>query len=181
MESETQTRYSIIEDELDQIMMRILILMDQYIKCQKNIENHLRSGCLDLAKARYIVGNRNISALQLPGDDATGVTANFKVAESEMDEVTQFTSTDATESLENINDGMENMTVNEDETKPKPMKYSKDPLKWFGFLVPQNLRHSKTTFEKCLEIVVECANIQLQLQHNLKEFECRKKTLENYS
>ena len=39
----------------------------------------------------------------------------------------------------------------------------KDPLKWFGFLVPNTLRQSQSSYRKAVEISIECANIQNEI------------------
>lgn len=162
-----------VESELDQLIVRILELMNQYIVCKVNIENYVRSGCIDLAKARYINGNRSISALQLPTDDAAGVTAKFKVLPVDNEEKLNFRKYTSSESLssdeQSISGSLKSIDLNSPDEKAK--RFSNDPLKWFGFLVPQSLRHSKNTFEKCLEIVVESVNVQLELQHSVEKYE----------
>ena len=42
----------------------------------------------------------------------------------------------------------------------KPTK--KDPLKWFGVLVPQALRQSQGRFKKAVELSVEISNTEAQ-------------------
>jgi hypothetical protein len=40
---------------------------------------------------------------------------------------------------------------------------TKDPLKWFGILVPNILRQSQSTYRKAIEVSVECANLQNEI------------------
>jgi hypothetical protein len=168
-----------ISNELDELSARILDLMNQYIVCKTNIENHIRSGCLDLAKARYIKGNRNISSLQLPSEDAIGVTARYRVLSStnDRDSVTTFEGVE--NEVEDLTEGLENVSLadNDDSSSKarRVIRFSNDPLKWFGILVPQDLRQSKKTFENCLEIVIECSNIQSELIHCMQKYETLKK------
>ena len=49
-------------------------------------------------------------------------------------------------------------TIKEEEATP-----SKDPLKWFGFLVPNTLRQSQSSYRKAVEVTVECANLQNEI------------------
>lgn len=164
--------------ELDNLAVRILSLMNEYINCKRNIENYIRSGCLDLAKARYIAGNRSISALQLPGEDSVSVRAKFRVVRSnscsDFSKYQNILHEDDSED-ETLAENLDQMNLNEEASSKRILRFSKDPLKWFGYLVPRNLRQSKVTFEKCLEIVIECANIHSELEHRLAEYRKLKK------
>lgn len=168
-----QVPESVNEDELDALAVRILKLTSQYIICKANIENHIRSGCLDLAKARYIVGNRNISSLQLPSEDAEGVVAKFKVSSTIRDDRKQYKGLQS--DVDSFTQRLQNLSVGSDDSKKQVKRFSNEPLKWFGFLVPQSLRQSKNTFENCLEIVIECANVQSELVYCMDKYRtCRK-------
>lgn len=164
--------------DLDELAVRILTLMNEFISCKRNIQNYIRSGCLDLAKSRYIAGNRNISALQLPGEDSVGVEAKFRVVRSaSCDDFSKYRHVEheSNRDDESLTETLDDLNLNSDGTSKQVLRFSKDPLQWFGFLVPRNLRQSKVTFEKCLEIVVECANIQSELEYRLTEYSKLKK------
>lgn len=164
--------------KLDELAVRILTLMNEYISCKRNIENYIRSGCLDLAKSRYIAGNRSISALQLPGEDSVGVKAKFRVTRSaSCDDFSKYQHVehDSNSDDETLTEALDDLNLGSDSSSKRTLRFSKDPLQWFGFLVPRNLRQSKVTFEKCLEIVVECANIQSELEYRLTEYSKLKK------
>lgn len=169
----TEISVSANENELDALVVQILKLMNQYILCKKNIENHIRSGCLNLAKARYITGNRSISSLQLPTEDAVGINAKFKVSSRIENGIKQFKSIEL--DVNDITEDLNNINIDSDDTTKKIKRFKNDPLKWFGFLVPQNLKKSKVLFENCLEIVIECANIQSELLYYMDKYaSCRK-------
>ena len=169
-----------IEEELDELALRILELMNQYIVCKVNIENYIKSGCIDLAKARYINGNRSISALQLPTEDATGIRAKFKVLPAEVEGKYNFHKYQSVDNLcsdeHSLSSSFNSIDLNS--TEEKSRKFPNDPLKWFGFLVPQSLRQSKNTFEKCLEIVIENVNVQLELQYSIRRYKELRVSLE---
>ena len=40
----------------------------------------------------------------------------------------------------------------------------KDPLKWFGFLVPNSLKQSQRHFSKAIEMSIEAANVQSEIR-----------------
>ncbi|KDR16754.1 hypothetical protein L798_09282 [Zootermopsis nevadensis] len=68
--------------ELDGLMIRALELMEEQIKCKLKLQEIMKSGCLELAKTRYIMGNHNVSYLQLPTEGSAEITALRTVASS---------------------------------------------------------------------------------------------------
>ncbi|XP_050533934.1 coiled-coil domain-containing protein 115-like [Daktulosphaira vitifoliae] len=54
------------DEEIDNVVLQTIELMDSYCSSMGRLENCLREGCVQLAKTRYVVGNRNVSDLQLP-------------------------------------------------------------------------------------------------------------------
>merc|ERR1712156_503842 len=54
----------------------------------------------------------------------------------------------------------ETKTVSNDNKKV----VKKDPLKWFGFLVPNSMRLSQRHFSKAIELSVEAANVQSEIR-----------------
>jgi len=50
-----------------------------------------------------------------------------------------------------------------EDSSGKPASSKSDPLKWFGFLVPNSLRQSQKCFQKAVEFSVDCANIQSEI------------------
>lgn len=55
-----------VDDELDDICLKMMQLMDDYCSSIGRLEHCLRDGCVHLAKSRYVMGNHNVSDLQLP-------------------------------------------------------------------------------------------------------------------
>jgi len=56
-----------------------------------------------------------------------------------------------------------------------------DPIRWFGILVPRSLKLSQKKFKSCLDLVVEIANLQLEvdrLQTSFKELAKKKNIAE---
>jgi hypothetical protein len=46
-----------------------------------------------------------------------------------------------------------------------------DPIKWFGYLVPQNLRRAQKGFHTALELVVQNATIQSELNATCNRYD----------
>lgn len=55
-----------VDDELDDMCLRMVGLMDDYCSTVGRLERCLRDGCVHLAKSRYVMGNNAVSDLQLP-------------------------------------------------------------------------------------------------------------------
>lgn len=145
--------------ELDDLAIRMLELMNEYIEIKLMVEKAIRSGCLDLAKARYVMGNNSVSALQLPVEE---ISALATVTTS----VDDHNKKKCTFQLQR--------TIPQSKTKQDtdngPRSQSQDPLKWFGVLVPQNLRQGQAWFQKALDLVVQCANVKEELENCQHEY-----------
>lgn len=143
-----------IENELDDLSIKILQLMNDNIVCKMNIERAVRSGCLDLAKTRYILGNTNsVSTMKIPTEN---ISATTTVVPSTTDEgITVF----------ELN--RETPKKTEDNTVKT---VNQDPLKWFGILVPTNLRQSQSWFHKAVDHSVQSANISTNLNLSIKRY-----------
>ena len=69
--------------------------------------------------------------------------------------------------------GIQNRKNNDEESKDKDVnpvedkKVGKDPIKWFGVLVPSMLRQTQKTFVRSLELSIDCVNIQSQIESNI--------------
>ena len=46
----------------------------------------------------------------------------------------------------------------------KDSNSSKDPIQWFGLLVPNALRQTQQSFVRALDLSLECTNIQSEIQ-----------------
>lgn len=142
-------------EELDEICVRILELMNESIKCKLDLEKTLKSGCIDLAKTRYILGNTNsVSAMKIPTED---ISASSTIVSTKEEENASF-------------------ELNREVPK-------QDPLKWFGILVPSNLRQSQAWFSKTLDFSVQSANIGNDLNAKVDQYKTllQKKKLETES
>lgn len=125
--------------------------MEEKMQCELNIQSSINNGSIHLAKSRYIMGHSSVSITRLPTESSPDFAASTLCETVEEDGVKQ---------LQVVENTAEN-TVN--------------PLRWFGVLVPQNLHKAQGIFQNTINFVVECANVQLQMQNNFKNIECLKK------
>lgn len=182
--------------KLDLLCIEELEVMEEYIRCKVEMEKLMKVGFLNIAKARYIMGKTSVSSLQLPTEDAPDITALYKVTlvDNLSAEDREF------QLLSNLKQGnaqVDSVThstrkrkgSDEDKTPDKALEEKpdskfrtpdSDPLRWFGVLVPQNLRQAQTSFQSALPLIVECANLQLKLfnvSNKYKDLLMRKKDI----
>ncbi|XP_046743025.1 coiled-coil domain-containing protein 115 [Diprion similis] len=128
---------------LDKFTLQSLELMEEKVSVTLQIEEMLRDGHIELAKSRYIRGMENIGMLQVP-TEAGQFESLFKV-QKELNE----------ESIPQFD--VINRKYN-DEGREIP-----DPIKWFGVLVPQNLRNAQKRFQAVAQLSGKCGNIRTEI------------------
>ncbi|XP_066999047.1 coiled-coil domain-containing protein 115 [Anabrus simplex] len=183
-----------IYKEMDELSLKILQLMEQHIRSKVRLEELMKTGFLDMAKARYIMGNNNVSSLQLPTEcseeflpqytvtafvESTLGHALYKLNNMSLNDVEPSIERTLVKKRKGKMDEVVSISTDmqEDEESAKII----DPLKWFGVLVPQNLRRAQTCFRTVLQLVVEIATIQSELvfcQQKYKELlQCKSSLL----
>ncbi|KAF9813829.1 hypothetical protein SFRURICE_007984 [Spodoptera frugiperda] len=135
---------AVANELLDKIVLKQLHLMEEKMRCELNIETSIKNGSIHLAKSRYIMGQSSVSTARLPTESSPDFSAST---------ICETTEEDGVKLMKVIENDAEN-TVN--------------PLRWFGVLVPQNMHKAQSIFQNAINFVVECVNVQLQLQSNLK-------------
>ena len=126
-------------ENLDELTLKQVDYLDETLSLMSKLENHLTSGFIDLAKSRYISGERSISTMQIPGE------------ESDVEPTTTV-----------VRDPDNKLVISRN-------KEASDPLKWFGVLVPGSLRQSQSAFQHVLETAVEILNARSEWLNALEE------------
>lgn len=155
---------------LDILSLKVLQLMQQIVKQKLKLQELIKEGSINLAKSRYIMGNRNVSSSQLPTEDSAPFTAFCKVEQSTINvngvEAPTFKPVvEAPQKKQN-----RNKTMDEQQDCSQESRLSSDPLQWFGVLVPQNLRTAQEFFKKAINLSVEIVNLEVQLEALRLEF-----------
>ena len=173
-----------IHAELDDITMHLLTLSQDLIKAKLTLEEQTKSGFLGLAQSRKSMGGpSSVSHLQIPSEESDDFKAKFKTTREEQKSdlgdlnFNYFSLED--ESIQDVVEdldsklGIQKRKKNDDEEKNYDVKdantktLAKDPIKWFGVLVPSMLRQTQKIFVKSVELSVDCANIQSQIESNI--------------
>lgn len=137
-----------LEKELqDKLLIDMLDLIEQSVLCKMNIEATTNAGQLLLAKSRYIQGPQTVSISQLPTENSNDFNALQTVTRREGE----------------IDDELELNTHKVDKENGFI-----DTIRWFGVLVPRSLQLAQERFNKAIELVVECANIQSKLNNTIR-------------
>ena len=164
-----------VHSQLDELALQLLLLCQNYIDTKLQLENFMKEGFITMAQARNSMGGPStVSALQLPNEDWEDFEATKKVTLSECkrQEINvKFNylslETGATsKTVENLDSGLvnrKNKTEGKEDDDQKKQKV-KDPLKWFGVLVPQTLKQSQKHFSKAVELSVEATNIRNEIR-----------------
>lgn len=135
---------------LDKLTLDALLLIEEEIQTKLNIENAMSLGETNLAKARYIMGQNKVSAIQLPTENSPEFTAVVKIHPSESDKLFENKSYEIQLTQKNDNTNVQ------------------DPIKWFGVLVPQTLTQAQKMFRQALQWTVKAANIQTELNETIE-------------
>lgn len=132
-----------LEKELqDKLLIDMLDLIEQSVLCKMDIESTTNAGQLLLAKSRYIQGPQTVSGSQLPTENSNDFNALKTVTKQEGE----------------IGDELQ-LNVHKVDKENGFI----DTIRWFGVLVPNSLQLARQRFDKAIELVVECANIQTKL------------------
>ncbi|XP_063977851.1 coiled-coil domain-containing protein 115-like [Diachasmimorpha longicaudata] len=149
-------------EKLDNLLLHTLDLMEEKVVTTIQLENHLRDGHLELAKARYIQGKETVGMLRVPQD--TPITSLFDLETSypeHNEDETELNTSSLPRFSINLKDKEEINKI-------------QDPLKWFGVLVPQSLKTAQKRFQESLYLSARISDIGAELNVISKDFEASK-------
>ncbi|KAF4096796.1 coiled-coil domain-containing protein 115 [Onychostoma macrolepis] len=180
---------------------QLLLFMDQLEALEEKrqrLNSLIEEGWFSIAKARYSMGNKQVSALQYASEMEPlvyvetsvleGGTAEFKCErkENETEELKNNTIEDIgakeTGLRKRINTKQKGVKEEEQETDPQVKTKAesstpehRDPLKWFGILVPQNLKQAQSSFKEVITLSAEIASLQSTILATRKELQAQMK------
>ncbi|KTG05649.1 hypothetical protein cypCar_00000988 [Cyprinus carpio] len=182
---------------------QLLLFMDQLEALEEKrhkLNSLIEEGWFSIAKARYSMGNKQVSALQYASEMEPlvyvetsvleGRTAEFKCErkENKTEELKSNTIEDigAKETISGlrrrINTIQKGVREEDQETDPQVKTKAesstpehRDPLKWFGILVPQNLKQAQSAFKEVITLAAEIASLQSAIIATRKEMQAQTK------
>lgn len=151
MELEDKGAHELAEvcEALDELTLKQVDLLDEQLVLVSKLSSLMTCGFIDMAKSRYISGERTVSATQIPGEDST-IEAVTTVDRDFMDKLTLSRNKDAS-----------------------------DPIRWFGVLVPSSLKQSQQAFRNVLDVAVDIVNIRREWLQSVSSLEQHHKTLQS--
>ncbi|KAJ8411982.1 hypothetical protein AAFF_G00142490 [Aldrovandia affinis] len=173
---------------LDECVLRFMDQLELLEEKRERLNSLIEQGWFSMSKARYSMGNKQVSALQYGNEIEPRVRVNVRTlpnGETEFDteRVELLKSEDSEKDLKRVEDigpkeeGVRRRGVTKEEVakeQPPPqtlisketippsrgVPQQQDPLKWFGILVPQSLKLAQVSFKKVVELSAEVATLQ---------------------
>ncbi|TRY96252.1 hypothetical protein DNTS_033468 [Danionella cerebrum] len=178
---------------------QLLLFMGQLEELQDKrhkLNSLIEEGWFSIAKARYSMGNKQVSALQYANEMEplvhveTGLLdrgrADFKCdrKDNKTDKIIEDIGAKETGLRRRIH-SKQSVDKEEDKEEDKekdvkikpgpPTQENKDPIKWFGILVPQNLKQAQTAFKEVITLSAEIASLQSAILATRKEMQAQMK------
>ncbi|XP_016102584.1 coiled-coil domain-containing protein 115-like isoform X3 [Sinocyclocheilus grahami] len=180
---------------------QLLLFMDQLEALEEKrhtLNSLIEEGWFSIAKARYSMGNKQVSALQYASEMEPLVYVETSVLEGGTAELKCERKENKTEELKSdtiedigaketglrrrINTIQKGVKEEEQETDPQVKTKAqsstpeqRDPLKWFGILVPQNLKQAQSAFKEVITLSAEMASLQSAILATRKEMQAQMK------
>uniref|UniRef100_A0A8C7CZR8 Vacuolar ATPase assembly protein VMA22 n=1 Tax=Oncorhynchus kisutch TaxID=8019 RepID=A0A8C7CZR8_ONCKI len=168
---------------------KLLVFMDQLELLEEKRErlnSLIEQGWFSMSKARYSMGNKQVSALQYGSEMEPLVrvhTRTLESGEAEFQTKRRTLKSPQERQVEDIGpkdkEGVRRRVKTQEvpeidqsdnkhpltETEPAPSSKpeanpQQDPLKWFGILVPQTLKQAQASFKQVVELSAEVATLQ---------------------
>ncbi|XP_022597173.1 coiled-coil domain-containing protein 115 isoform X1 [Seriola dumerili] len=183
---------------LDGKLLRFMDQLELLEEKRATLNSLIEQGWFTMSKARYSMGNKQVSALQYASEIEPLVCVHARTLDNgEVDfcteRVTQSKESGKdVRSIEDIgpqeegvrrrNKPQKDITEKEANDKAEsqkapevtPVKRSdqnpqQDPLKWFGILVPQSLKQAQSSFKQVIELSAEIATLQTAVLNSRRE------------
>ena len=126
-------------ESVDDIYLDIWELVNKIIQQQTLLESWMKGGFMNIAKARYVMGQHSVGSDQLPAGDRE-ITAGLLVTRSGPEDQVTF-------SLQ----------------RQPGAGGATDPLRWFSALPPGALRDAQRQFDRAAEVGGDLASLRSQL------------------
>lgn len=182
--------------EVDEKLLRFMDQLELLEEKRASLNALIEQGWFSISKARYSMGNKQVSSLQyaseieplltvrtLPQDNGEIKFSTSKLNEKYYNDVNPVEDIGPQETgvrRRNKKYGNTDEKKESEKTIPeRPHEIQKerncnhnpqqDPLKWFGILVPQCLKQAQTSFKQVVELSAEIASLQTAILNTKQE------------
>ncbi|XP_056130828.1 coiled-coil domain-containing protein 115 [Lampris incognitus] len=175
---------------MDEKLLRFMEQLELLEEKRASLNSLIEQGWFSMSKARYSMGNKQVSALQYASEMKPRVCVHARPLDSGevefcTEQTTQKSSAENRKEVETIGPedsgvrrrvkSTKDTTEKEANTETSSMKMEpteappviesdqtpqQDPLKWFGILVPQSLKQAQSSFKQVIDLSVEVATLQ---------------------
>ncbi|XP_063320920.1 coiled-coil domain-containing protein 115 isoform X2 [Pelmatolapia mariae] len=187
---------------LDEKLLRFMEQLELLEEKRATFNSLIEQGWFSMSKARYTMGNKQVSALQYASEIEPLVCVQTRTLDNgevvfTTERCTQTCSKESGKdqrAIEDIGPQEEGVRrrnrpkreiAEKEESKStssekapagkRDQNPQQDPLKWFGVLVPQSLKHAQSSFKQVIELSAEIAALQTavlsarqELKHSLQ-------------
>ncbi|XP_072304675.1 coiled-coil domain-containing protein 115 [Eucyclogobius newberryi] len=189
--------------ELDQKLLSFMDQLELLEEKRASLNAMIEQGWFSMSKARYSMGNKQVSSLQYANEIEPRIRVHTQPLENGgMKFSTHKTTLKSNEpkpvedvgpqetAVRRRNKNIQNTECEESEkTIPsqscesqKMRKCDKnlqqDPINWFGILVPQTLKQAQSSFKQVIELSVDIASLQTAIVNSRRELWSHMETLQ---
>ncbi|XP_032259308.1 coiled-coil domain-containing protein 115 [Phoca vitulina] len=171
-----------VRAQVDSLLLQLLRDLEELEAKRAALNARVEEGWLSLSKARYAMGAKSVGPLQYASRMEPQVCVYTSEAQDGLQKFWVVRASAQTpeevgprEAALRRRKGL--TRTPELESSPAP----RDPLNWFGILVPHSLRHAQASFREGLQLAAEMASLQIRidwgrsqlrgLQEKLKQLE----------
>ncbi|CAM1327439.1 Uncharacterised protein g9509 [Pycnogonum litorale] len=180
----TTEEYKSVCEQLDKLAHRVLNIVDDILEGRGELESTLKSAYIDMAQARYSMGSKSVSMLQISEADSRPLwtVRNEIITGDSGEEYKKYTLVDngvseralkyekddgADDGLRrrktDSSDSVESMVKRISLSENGKRKNDKNPINWFGVLVPKCLRQSQISFQTAIKLSIHLVSLQSEL------------------
>ena len=187
-----------LNEKLDQFLLEFFEKLEAVEELRRDLTNAMRNGFLAMSKARYSMGNKAVGEMQY-AKNMTASTLVFE-GDNDANKLTPdfgsfLVSFDAGATRNEMPKGIENLVKSDQKPvlrqrgagkSQEPTgaglgekcaekfaggKKRKDPLKWFGVLVPSSLKDCQKDFKTACCLSCEVAQLEQELVRIMNDYE----------
>eukprot|EP00039_Didymoeca_costata_P002116 m.57622 g.57622 ORF g.57622 m.57622 type:complete len:206 (-) comp11120_c0_seq1:1176-1793(-) len=177
--------------ELDKLLYSYMELHERLDEAMKKLEDAQREGYIRMSQARVSMGQRALCSLQYDPPKQARVTVECTKAGLDTSFIIHseaWNKTAKNNKKQGSDDGSVRRRTNAQSNKSggdggdagqsteHNDKPPKDPITWFGMLVPGSLRLSQASFKRVVQLIGEVASIRCQLELTRKAYEAKQKS-----
>uniref|UniRef100_A0A1A8D1P1 Vacuolar ATPase assembly protein VMA22 n=1 Tax=Nothobranchius kadleci TaxID=1051664 RepID=A0A1A8D1P1_NOTKA len=180
---------------LDDKLLRFMDQLELLEQKRTSLNSLIEQGWFTMSKARYSMGNKQVSALQYANEMEPLVHVHVRTLDNDevefcIERSPQTCGEESVKDLTSVEDIgpreegvrqrkktkiISEKKTSEDISEQKAPAWRRDhnpqqdPLKWFGILVPQPLKHAQSSFIQVIELSAEIAALQIAVLNTREE------------